>query len=104
MSKPELALVKTDVFDVVEGRVEKLSKSGELHLPGDYSAANALKSAWLILQSTLDRDKKPVLTSCTRDSIANALFDMIVQGLSPAKDQCYFIAYGNQLCSPQARG
>ena len=23
--------------------------------------------------------------------------DMVVQGLSPAKDQCYFIAYGNEL-------
>ena len=92
-----LALMKKDVVDVVESRVNDLIHKGELHLPADYSAANAMKSAWLTLQSTLDRDKKPVLSTCTRDSIANSLFDMVVQGLNPAKNQCYFIAYGNQL-------
>lgn len=34
---------------------------------------------------------------CSRESIANSLLDMVVQGLSPAKTQCYFIVYGNQL-------
>jgi len=58
---------------------------------------NALKSAWLILQTTLDKDKKPVLLSCTKSSIVNALLDMVIQGLNPAKKQCYFIAYGNYL-------
>jgi len=38
-----------------------------------------------------------VLQVCTRDSIANALLDMAVQGLNPAKKQGYFIAYGKQL-------
>ncbi|MGJ3871809.1 recombinase RecT, partial [Limosilactobacillus fermentum] len=28
---------------------------------------------------------------------ANALLDMAIQGLSPAKNQCYFIVYGNEL-------
>jgi len=56
-----------------------------------------MKSAWLMLQSTVDKDKKPVLQSCTQDSIANSLFDMVVQGLNPAKMQGYFIAYGSQL-------
>lgn len=92
-----LALMKKDVVDVVESRVQDLIQKGELHLPADYSAANAMKSAWLTLQNTLDRDKKPALAVCTRDSVANALFDMVVQGLNPAKNQCYFIVYGNQL-------
>ncbi|WP_144460067.1 recombinase RecT, partial [Bacillus pumilus] len=35
--------------------------------------------------------------SCSRESIANSLLDMVVQGLSPAKTQCYFIPYGKQL-------
>lgn len=92
-----LALVKTSVVDLVGQRVQEFVEKGELNLPAGYSAPNALKAAWLILQETQTRDKKPVLQACTKDSIANALLDMIVQGLNPAKKQCYFIAYGQQL-------
>ncbi|WP_238594745.1 recombinase RecT [Caenibacillus caldisaponilyticus] len=56
-----------------------------------------MKSAWLILQSTVDRNKRPALEVCTRDSVANALLDMVIQGLNPAKKQCYFVVFGNQL-------
>lgn len=96
-AKDQLALVKRDVIDVVAKAIRKYQMSGQLQFPPDYSVENALKSAWLVLQSTKTKDDKPVLQVCTRDSIANALLDMAIQGLSPAKDQCYFIAYGNQL-------
>ncbi|MGM0099748.1 RecT protein [Enterococcus sp. DIV0346] len=33
----------------------------------------------------------------TKTSISNALLDMVIQGLSPAKKQCYFIKYGNKV-------
>ena len=92
-----LALVKKDVVDVVSKKVQEFVSRGELHLPPNYSVENAMKSAWLILQNTLDKDKRPVLQNCTKDSIANALLDMAVQGLNPAKKQGYFIAYGRQL-------
>ena len=92
-----LALVKKDVVDVVGKKVQEFVSRGELHLPPNYSVENAMKSAWLILQNTFDKDKKPVLQTCTKDSIANALLDMAVQGLNPAKKQGYFIAYGKQL-------
>ncbi len=72
-------------------------EKGTLHLPDDYSAENALKSAWLILQSVQDLNKQPALAVCTQESIINALLDMIVQGLNPAKKQCYFIVYGKTL-------
>ncbi len=93
----ELALIKKDVVDVVGKKVQEFVSRGELHLPPNYSVENAMKSAWLILQNTFDKDKNPVLKVCTRDSIANALLDMAVQGLNPAKKQGYFIAYGKQL-------
>jgi len=93
----ELALIKKDVVDVVGKKVQEFVSRGELHLPPNYSVENAMKSAWLILQNTVDKDKSPVLQVCTRDSIANALLDMAVQGLNPAKKQGYFIAYGRQL-------
>ena len=92
-----LALVKKDVVDVVGKKVQEFVSRGELHLPPNYSVENAMKSAWLILQNTFDKDKRPVLQTCTKDSIANALLDMAVQGLNPAKKQGYFIAYGKQL-------
>ncbi|MGB4291854.1 MAG: RecT family recombinase [Bacteroidales bacterium] len=92
-----LALVKKDVVDVVGKKVQEFVSRGELRLPPNYSVENAMKSAWLILQNTFDKDKKPVLQNCTKDSIANALLDMAVQGLNPAKKQGYFIAYGRQL-------
>ena len=97
MSNNNLALVKKDVVDVVGKKVQEFVSRGELHLPPNYSVENAMKSAWLILQNTFDKDKKPVLQNCTKDSIANALLDMAVQGLNPAKKQGYFIAYGKQL-------
>lgn len=86
-----------NVTEEVLGRVNDLSKKGELVIPPGYSAANALKSAWLMLQETLDREKKPVLQVCSKATIANSLLDMVIQGLSPAKKQCYFVAYGKQL-------
>lgn len=93
----QLALIKKDVVDVVSKKVNGFISRGELHLPPNYTPDNALKSAWLELQSIEDKDKKPALAVCTKDSIANALLDMVVQGLNPAKKQCYFVVYGDKL-------
>lgn len=96
--KPDVpAVIEKNIADNILNRVKSLSETGGMQIPKNYSAENALKSAWLILQNTVDKDKRPVLEVCKKDSIANCLFDMVVQGLSPAKKQCYFIAYGNQL-------
>lgn len=78
-------------------QVTNFQKTGELVLPENFSPGNALKSAWLILLETQTRDKKPVLDACTKESICNTLLDMTVQGLSPMKKQCAFVAYGNKL-------
>ncbi len=81
----------------VAAQLRKYEERKELILPPNYSIENALKSAWLILQETTDKDKMPVLHACSQASIANALLDMAVQGLNPGKKQCYFIAYGKKL-------
>ncbi|QEK12610.1 recombinase RecT [Crassaminicella thermophila] len=86
-----------NITEEVLARVQDLNKKGELVIPKGYSAENALKSAYLILSETVDKDKKPVLQTCSKASIANALLDMVIQGLSPAKKQCYFVAYGGKL-------
>lgn len=97
----EVETIKTieekDISVGVLSRVKDLEKQGGLQFPASYSYQNALKSAWLILQETVDRDKKPVLTTCTKVSIYNSLLNMVIQGLSPAKKQCYFVAMGGQV-------
>lgn len=92
-----LRMIKTDVVDVVAGKIRQFINSKQIDLPAKYSPENALKSAWLILQNTVDREKRPAMQVCTKDSIANSLLDMIIQGLNPAKKQGYFIVYANQL-------
>lgn len=95
-----LALVKKDTIDVVALKIREFQEKRELSLPMNYSPENAMKSAWLILQETKtgkNDGERPVLEVCTKDSIANALLDMVVQGLNPMKKQGYFIAYGKTL-------
>lgn len=89
--------IKKTTIDVAEKKIFQMKDKGEINLPEDYSVGNALKSAWLKLQETKDRSGKPVLQSCTRISIMNALLDTAVQGLNPSKDQVYYIPYGNKL-------
>lgn len=105
MSENKLAILKKDIVDAVENKVENLIKNGELHLPPNYSAPNALKAAWLELQDTKDKNGNNVLDACNQNSIANSLFKMIIMGLNPLKKQCDFIAYGKKLvCQPEYTG
>ena len=53
--------------------------------------------AWFALQEVKDKNGKPALEVCTKDSIANALLKMAIQGLSVWKKQGDFIVYGNKL-------
>ncbi|QWQ34252.1 recombinase RecT [Limosilactobacillus fermentum] len=85
------------IIEKVSDRIEAMKDEEGLALPSNYSAQNALQAAALKLQSVKGRDGRPALTSCTQASVATALLDMVIQGLSPAKNQCYFIVYGNEL-------
>lgn len=89
--------LKEETVDVVMKKVKAFTRGGELDLPQNYSAGNALKSAWLMLQTTVDKNKHPVLEVCTKASIANSMLNMVIQGLNPAKKQCYFVAFGKAL-------
>ena len=82
-----IAIVKKNVVDKVETRVREFQANNELDIPANYSPSNAMKSAWLILQEVKDRNGKPAIEVCTKASMANALLDMVVQGLNTAKTQ-----------------
>lgn len=78
--------------------VKELQESGDLVLPPNYAVGNQLKLAWLNLLEVKDKNEKPALEVCTRESIANAMLEMALQGLSIVKKQCAFIVRGNKLC------
>lgn len=86
-----------NIADQVLNRIEQFQADGGITIPANYSVENNMKSAWLILQATEDRNGNKALSVCTKESIANALFDMVLQGLSVSKRQGYFIVYGNKL-------
>lgn len=77
-------------------RVNGWQETGELILPKDYKVGNAIKLAWLYLQTVEDRSHRKAIDVCTKDSICNALLDMVLHGEYPKK-HCYFIVYGDRL-------
>ncbi|HHT7815774.1 TPA: recombinase RecT [Streptococcus suis] len=92
----QIVSIQKDITDIVNSKIASLQDEGLVIAP-NYAPANALKSAFFKILKTKDRNKRPALEVCTKDSIANALLEMVTQGLSPAKSQCYFIVYGNEL-------
>lgn len=99
------AVANNSIVDLTLSRISELEETGSLQIPKSYSAANALRAAWLLLQDVKTLDKRPVLEVCTKESIANALLKMVLQGLNPVKRQCSFIAYGNTLvCQREYQG
>lgn len=86
-------LTQKQITSNVANRIEEMKGEGLLVAP-NYSVSNALSSAYYALTNS---NSGNLLGKCTQDSIYNALLDMVTQGLSPAKTQCYFIPYGNKV-------
>ncbi|WP_230678528.1 recombinase RecT [Lacticaseibacillus zhaodongensis] len=84
-----------ELINTVISRIGAMQKEQGLTLPADYSVANALNAAWLMLTDDTRGQSLQSRTSPTSQS--QALLNMAIQGLSPAKNQGYFIAYGQQL-------
>lgn len=93
----EIAKKPRNIAQEVLQKITVMQKESGLALPADYSPGNALNSAWLKLQEVKNKSGEPVLEKCKPASISLALLDMVVQGLNPAKNQCYFVAYGSEL-------
>ena len=99
MAKQETSLMAYagSLTAAVEQKVAGMLADKRLDLPADYSANNALKAMQLAVMQTEDRNKRPALEVCTKESIIECMLSMVVQGLNPAKKQCYPIVYGNKL-------
>ena len=94
---PNLQKEESNISNKVLSQIDKFTGTGEIQMPPNYSPANAIKGAWIILGDQVDRSQKPVLEACTNASIASALFKMCMEGLSAIKGQGYFIPYGTKL-------
>lgn len=90
----ELTLLQKDITDNIARKLDELKKDGGLSIPANYNPANALKSAFFEMTNSASGN---LLEKCSRESIANSLLNMAIQGLSPAKKQCYFVPYGQNL-------
>lgn len=94
-SATALKKMSEETVSAVLADVQKKQESGEITLPANYQVGNALKSAWLYLQTISDKGHKAV-DVCTRESICNCLLEMCTKGEYPNK-HCYFIMCGNVL-------
>lgn len=95
--KKNAELVVNNAF--IDGLVSQLNDKVKygMSFPKDYNYANELMGAYLVLKETTDKDGKPVLQSCSQESIANSLMRMVRSGLSILNGQAYPIAYGGKL-------
>lgn len=74
-----------------------LKKNGDVILPPNYDVNDAIKALYLKTLQTFDKQKKPVLEVCTRESIEQVVQNYVSRGLNIAKNQCYIVAYGSTL-------
>jgi recombination protein RecT len=84
------------IIDQTMARVQTMQQAGSIHLPENYSAENALNLAYLTISEKVDKNKKPVLETCTKASISKSLLSMVMDGLTPGK-HCNFHAYAGEL-------
>lgn len=85
-----------ETVSAVLANIQGKQESGELVLPANYHVGNALKSAWLYLQSINNGRGIKAIDTCTKESICNCLLEMCVRGEYPMK-HCYFIPCGAEL-------
>lgn len=98
MSNDLTQTTQRSLDEQVIGNLNRLQEQG-LEMPPGYSPQNALKSAFFELTNSTSENLLQAAANNheMKTSISNALLDMVIQGLSPAKKQCYFIKYGNKV-------
>ena len=90
-----LKRMQEETTQQIMDRVTGWQETGEVVLPKGYHVGNAIKLAWLYLQTVENLQHQKAIDYCTKDSICNALLNMVINGEYPQK-HCYFIMYGNR--------
>lgn len=74
-----------------------VAKGQEVELPPNYDVNNSVKCLYLQVLDLKDKQGRPALEVCTKQSITMAIQKMVSKGLDPSKNQCYPIVRGNAL-------
>lgn len=94
-------LQRVEATQVIGQAISTLDQMiGQKHfdLPETYSYKNAIQQSRFLLNKPFESGRhqgKTILDICTPQSIMQSVIEMAQKGLNPAKEQCYFIPYGN---------
>lgn len=97
MTNNQVAEKKNAFVTKVAEKIQDMVQEGQINMPESYSAVNALQAAYFTLTAVDFGKSKSLIEQATTESVAFALQDMAIQGLSVAKKQGYFIVYGDKL-------
>lgn len=86
-----------EISNIVSARIKNMDHDGLVSFPESYNWKNAIQSATNVIAEVKDRNNNLAADCCTTESIINSVYRMLLLGLSPVKDQCYFVVYGNKL-------
>lgn len=82
------------VEEIALAKIKEFQDNGLVIYPG-FNPTNSLKKARFILNDMKDKTGKPVLLSCTVESIVQCLVDSMTKGLDYSENQVYFVPRGN---------
>lgn len=81
----------------VAEKVQSMVENNQINIPENYSIVNAVQAAYFKLTEVDFKKKISLIDSATKESVAFSLQDMAIQALSVAKNQGYFIVYGDKM-------
>lgn len=81
----------------VAEKVQNMVENNQINIPENYSIVNAVQAAYFKLTEVDFKKKTSLIDSATKESVAFSLQDMAIQALSVAKNQGYFIVYGDKM-------
>jgi len=86
----------SNMTNEISSEVSTRTKNG-LVFPQGYNAQNAFTSALMQIKEVVNKDGVLALSSCTQDSVKQAVWNMLDLGLDPNKGHCFWIVYGDKL-------
>ena len=78
--------------------INKNIRDNKITVPEGYNVSNEITMALMMIAQTNDKNGRPALETCTRESIMTQLRLMAQNGLSMAQKQCYPIVRKPKLC------
>ena len=81
----------------VAKKVQSMVENNQINIPDNYSIVNAVQAAYFKLTEVDFKKKTALIDTATIESVAFSLQDMAIQALSVAKNQGYFIVYGDKM-------